>query len=470
MRNKMSEAPTSVEPMAKTTDHRCSECGWTTGRWAGRCGRCQAWGTVAPHAVSGARTPPPAQRALPIGKVDPTEAAKVPTGIGELDRVLGGGLVPGAVVLLGGEPGIGKSTLLLEVANRWAAKSLTSLYVSAEESAAQVRLRADRINAISDRMLVAAESDLATVLGHVEAASPQLLVIDSVQTVSTGEGAPGGVSQVRDVTTALVRVAKQRNMTVLIVGHVTKEGALAGPRTLEHLVDVVLTFEGESSGELRLVRATKNRFGPADELGCFTMTPTGIAEVTDPSGLFVSDAPASAPGNAITVSMEGRRPLMAQIQALVVRRSQKLPRRVARGVDAGRLTVLLAVLERRAGIKLHSDDVYVSTVGGAKLTDPVNDLAIAMAVASARGDWLPNGHVASFGEVGLSGEIRSVPNLSRRIAEAARLGIKLAIVPRGSKVADVPIRTVEASDVTEALRLFREQCITMEAGTLPTLT
>lgn len=386
------------------------------------------------------------------------------SGIEELDRVLGGGLVPGSVVLLGGEPGIGKSTLLLEVAHRWAARSEPALYVSAEESASQVRMRADRIGAVGDQLFVTAESDLAVILGHVEALSPRLLVLDSVQTVSTGEGAPGGVSQVRDVTNALVRVAKQRNMTVLIVGHVTKEGSLAGPRTLEHLVDVVLTFEGERSGELRLIRAAKNRFGPSDELGCFTMTPTGIAEVADPSGLFMSDAPSSAPGTAFTVSLEGRRPLITQIQALVAPRPAKIPRRVAQGVDPARLTVLLAVLERRAGMKLHSRDVYVSTVGGARVTDPANDLAIAMAVASAYGDWLPTVRVAALGEIGLSGELRRVPSLPRRLTEAARLGIDLAVVPRGSQPTGAPIATAEASHAVEALGHLWERCVTTREG------
>lgn len=468
----LSEAASSVCVMAKTiSDHRCRECDWTTPRWVGRCGRCKAWGTVEAVASpkGGITTGTRVVTAVPMSQVPSEETGRIPTGMSELDRVLGGGVVPGAVVLLGGEPGVGKSTLLLEVAHRWASDGLTSLYVSAEESAAQVRMRADRTGAVSDQLFVATETSLPAVVGQIEQVSPKLLVLDSVQTVSTGDGVPGSVSQVREVTTALVRIAKQRGLTVFIVGHVTKDGTIAGPRTLEHLVDVVLSFEGERSGELRLIRASKNRFGPSDELGCFTMSAAGMVEVPDPSGLFVSNAPSPAPGSTFTVSLAGRRPLVGEIQALVAPSPQQTARGVAQGVDSARLSVLLAVLQRRAGIKLHNRDVYVSTVGGARLTDPADDLAVALAVASAAGDWLPTDRVAAFGEVGLSGELRAVPALQRRLAEAARLGINWAIVPKGSAVGSAPFPVVEANNLASALGQFWERCVsTVSTGlTLP---
>ncbi|WP_300084010.1 DNA repair protein RadA [Propioniciclava sp.] len=430
--------------MAKNnTIHRCSECGWETPRWAGRCGRCQAWGSLSEVVTAPAgRTPRtrPTTTAQPITEVEARSARGVATGIGELDRVLGEGLVPGAVVLLGGEPGVGKSTLLLEAAARWAAAGRRTLYVTAEESAAQVRLRADRTGAVHPELYLAAESDLAVVLGHVEEVSPTLLVLDSVQTVSAGdvEGVPGGVTQVREVTTALVRVAKRRAMAVVIVGHVTKEGALAGPRTLEHLVDVVLSFEGESHGTFRMVRATKNRFGPADEVGCFEMTPDGIAEVPDPSGLFASPTHTPAVGTCVTVTLQGRRPLLTEVQALVVPSPLQSPRRVCHGVEPGRLAMTLAVLQRHAKVKLHTRDVYAATVGGGRVNDPAGDLATAVAVASAARDEPPVQRVAAFGEISLSGEVRPVPGLERRLDEAARLGVVLALVPLRSATRPAP--------------------------------
>ena len=414
--------------------HSCSECGWTSVRWVGRCGECQAWGSVvevgAPQ-LSQIRTATPLRKAVPIGRVDPDAAAATPTKVAELDRVLGAGLVPGAVVLLAGEPGVGKSTLLLEVAARWAKAGRTTLYVSGEESAAQVRLRAGRTDALADSLYLAAETDLGTVLGHVEEVDPSLLVVDSVQTIGTAEadGSPGGVSQVREVTGALVRVAKRRGMAVVIVGHVTKDGAIAGPRLLEHLVDVVLAFDGDRSSGFRMVRATKNRFGPADEVGCFEMSERGIVEVPDPSGLFTSYHQEPVPGTCVTVAMEGRRPLLTELQALVAPTVLAAPRRTMHGVDSGRLAMVLAVLERRAGVALANRDVYVSTVGGARVSDPSADLAAAIAVASAALNEGVPGRVVAIGEVGLAGELRRVPATDRRLAEAARLGFTTAVIP-----------------------------------------
>ncbi len=379
------------------------------------------------------------------------------SGVGELDRVLGGGLVPGAVLLLAGEPGVGKSTLLLEVAAQAARTGRTTLYVSGEESAAQVRIRADRTAAVHERLLFAAETDLAAVIGHIEQLRPDLLVIDSVQTISAPgvDGSAGGVTQVREVSAALTRVAKQLGIVTLLVGHVTKEGSIAGPRVLEHLVDVVLQFEGERSSRLRLVRAVKNRFGPVDEIGCFDLSDGGIVEITDPSGLFVSRHDQPVPGTCLTVTVEGRRPLLAEVQALVCpSHGGGPPRRTTSGLDSGRVAMLLAVLQRRAAVPLTELDVYLATVGGARLTEPATDLATALATASARYDrHVPQ--VVAIGEVGLAGELRRVPQTRRRLQEAARLGIPRALVPaeRGSPVDDqgLGIEVTEVSTLSEAL-------------------
>jgi len=411
----------------------------------------------APSASSGVTRGTPTSLARPIRDVPLAEAASVPTGIDELDRVLGEGLVAGAVVLLAGEPGVGKSTLLLDVASRMAAGSRRTLYVSAEESAAQVRLRASRIGALQDDLYLAAETDLGAILGQIEQVAPELLVLDSVQavTVSGTDGVAGGVAQVREVTNALVRVAKQRRLPVLLVGHVTKDGTVAGPRLLEHLVDVVLSFEGDRHSGLRLVRATKNRFGPADEVGCFEMTESGIREVSDPSRLFTSARTEPVAGTALTVTLEGRRPLLGELQALVAPTGAPSPRRVTHGLESGRVSVILAVLERKAGVRLHNKEVYVSTVGGARLSDPAGDLAVALAVASAAAEHAFHRPVIALGEVGLSGEVRRVVGLERRLAEAKRLGFDLALIPPGATGGVRGIKAVETPSVAAAVDLLR---------------
>ncbi|MFI6924924.1 DNA repair protein RadA [Nonomuraea spiralis] len=426
--------------MAKTAQkpgYRCAECGWRTSKWVGRCGECQAWGTVDEEGaragvsvVQGGATTGPA---LPIGQVKAEVAAARTTGVSELDRVLGGGLVPGAVVLLAGEPGIGKSTLLLEAAARIAERT-TVLYVTGEESAAQVRLRADRIGAIQDNLYLAAETELSALITHVDKVEPGLLVVDSVQTVGSAQatGVPGGVTQVREVAANLVRMAKERNLATVLVGHVTKDGSIAGPRTLEHLVDVVLNFEGDRHSRLRMVRAIKNRFGPTDEVGCFDLHERGIEGITDPSGLFVSRRSEPVAGTCVTVTVEGTRPLPAEVQALVARTEAQQPRRTSSGLDTYRVQMILAVLERRLNARLGGCDVFTATVGGIKLADPAVDLAVMLAVASAAGDKpLPPGLVA-LGEVGLAGELRPVKDVRRRLTEASRLGFKRALVPAGS--------------------------------------
>jgi DNA repair protein RadA/Sms len=390
---------------------------------------------------------------VPIGTVNARLATRAGTGVAELDRVLGDGLVPGVVVLLAGEPGVGKSTLLLEVAARWARNGHTTLYVTGEESAAQVRLRAGRTNAVADQLYLAAETDLATVLGHIEEVKPSLMVLDSVQTIGTAEadGSPGGVTQVREVTSALVRVAKLRGMAVIIVGHVTKDGTVAGPRLLEHLVDVVLAFEGDRHSGFRMVRATKNRFGPADEVGCFEMVDSGIVEVPDPSGLFTSNHGEPVAGTAVAVTLEGRRPLLAEIQALVAESTLSHPRRVVNGVESGRLAMVLAVLDRRCGVRLNDRDVYVSTVGGARVSDPAADLAAALAVASAACNKPVPPRLVALGEVGLAGELRRVPGISRRLSEAARLGSAEAVVPAEAGDSREQIMKVHAGMVVHSV-------------------
>ncbi len=460
----LSVLTTSVIDMAKTNmratgpraGFHCSECGWTNVRWVGRCGECQTWGSLvetgAPK-LAEIRSSVPGTRAVPIGEVSADLATRTLTGIGELDRVLGEGVVPGAVMLLAGEPGVGKSTLLLEVAARWAKAGRTTLYVSGEESAAQVRLRADRTAALADQLYLAAETDLGTILGHIEEVAPSLMVLDSVQSVGTADidGSPGGVGQVREVTGALVRVAKRRGMAVIIVGHVTKDGGIAGPRLLEHLVDVVLTFEGDRHSGFRMVRATKNRYGPADEVGCFEMAENGIVEVSDPSGLFTSDHSEPVPGTAVTVTMEGRRPLLAELQALVAPSGMPQPRRTVHGVESSRIAMVLAVLERRCRVRLFDRDVYVSSVGGAKVADPSADLAAALAVASAARDRALPQRVVALGEVGLAGELRRVPGTERRLNEAARLGFTEAVIPAQSRDPRDQLMTVHAGMLVHAV-------------------
>ncbi|PZE77691.1 DNA repair protein RadA [Curtobacterium sp. MCBD17_019] len=413
------------------TAYRCTECGWTSIKWVGRCGECQSWGTVedatavqastrgtAAVAVTGGRV------AKPITQAVGERVTHWRTGIGEFDRVLGGGIVPGAAILLSGEPGVGKSTLLLEVASRAAAAGKRVLYVSAEESVDQVRMRAERTGAMHDELYLASEVDLAVILGQIDQVQPDLVIADSVQTISSSavDGIAGGVSQVREVASTLIRVAKDRALPILIVGHVTKDGTIAGPRLLEHLVDVVCHFEGDRQTALRFIRALKNRFGPTDEVGCFDMTGDGIHEVPDPSGLFMSRAGAPVSGTCITIALEGRRALPVEVQALVVPSSAPQPRRVVNGVDSSRVAMLLAVLERRAGIKLSDSDVYVSTVGGMRLTEPGADLAIALALASAARDRPYPHTLAAAGEISLAGEIRPTTGEKQRVSEARRLG------------------------------------------------
>ncbi|MGH8792934.1 MAG: DNA repair protein RadA, partial [Stackebrandtia sp.] len=432
--------------MAKTprSSYVCSDCGHTAPKWLGRCPDCDQWGTleetapaaaiVSPRRSAAARPSSPAQS---IRQVSAEAAQAKPTGVAEFDRVLGGGLVPGAVTLIAGEPGVGKSTLLLDVAHRYAAAGHGRVLVATgEESASQVRLRADRIGALHDDLMLAAETDLAAVLGHLDAVKPGLLILDSVQTISDSsvDGVPGGVTQVRSVASGLISVAKERGITCVLVGHVTKDGHIAGPRVLEHLVDAVLHFEGDRHSTLRLLRGVKNRFGPADEVGCFDMAEDGIVGLSDPAGLFLAEAAAEpVPGTCVTVTMEGRRAMLVEVQALVGAsvKDGAMPRRTVSGLDSARLSMVLAVLDRRSGVRCLDREVYAATVGGIRVVEPAADLAVALAVSSSVSTAPVSADIVAVGEVGLTGAVRRVSGTPRRLAEAARLGFRHALVPQG---------------------------------------
>ena len=455
---------------AARAGYRCSECGATAVQWVGRCPECQAWGTIAELGATPRRAVaagPVTAAARPIAELDVAAAAARPTGVGELDRVLGGGLVPGSVVLLAGEPGVGKSTLLLEVAHRFAETSgQAALIVTGEESTSQVRLRAERTGSLGAGLYLAAENDLGALLSHVDAVQPGLLVVDSVQTISTDgvDSGAGSVAQIRAVAAAVIGVAKSRGIATVLVGHVTKDGSVAGPRVLEHLVDVVLHFEGDRHSSLRLVRAAKNRFGAADEVGCFEMREDGIAGLPDPSGLFLSDRAVAVAGTCVTVTMEGRRPLVTEVQALVNPASGGgSPRRAVSALDSARVAMLLAVLARHGGIGLGDHEVYAATVGGMAAHEPAADLAVAIALASAARDVALPPTLCAIGEVSLSGDVRRVPALGRRLAEAARLGFTTALVPqpRTDERADeraetAGIQTVPVTTLRQALSVAAE--------------
>ncbi|MBC3178364.1 DNA repair protein RadA [Corynebacterium lujinxingii] len=444
--------------------HTCSECGYSSPKWLGRCPECGSWGTLqeeasvaaAPGSVKTSALTPTAP-ATPITKVNATATHTMPSGIGELDRVLGSGVVPGSVVLMAGEPGVGKSTLLLEVASRWAAMDgRKALYVTAEESAGQVRARAERTGALKDTLYLAAESNLDVVFGHVEQVKPSLLIVDSVQTMHAAgvEGVAGGVAQSRAVTAALTTLAKTSNLPIILVGHVTKDGNVAGPRVLEHLVDVVLNFEGDRQSSLRMLRGMKNRFGATDEVGCFEQTASGIREVRDPSGLFLSHRGKTPDGSAVTVAMDGVRPILAEVQALTVDPVNKSPRRVVTGLDFNRVPMVLAVLQARCGQRTNDKDAYVATVGGVKITETATDLAVALATWSSLHETPLPAKTVVIGEVGLAGELRRVPNLGRRLQEAARLGYENAIVPSGDLERIDGMRVHQVSTLGEAIALL----------------
>jgi len=446
----------------------CSACAYESPKWHGRCPGCGEWNAIVEEAVrepragsrgpGGGRLGGSAHRALGAAKPVPLAEVKAPalarfeTGIGELDRVLGGGLVPGSLVLLGGSPGIGKSTITGSALGNLARAGRSVLYVSGEESPAQVKLRAERLGEHALRVPVLAETDLDVVVATVEAERPEVCVIDSVQTLCAADlsGTSGSVGQVREVAARLARVAKERGIALVLVGHVTKDGALAGPRVLEHLVDCVLQFEGERERTYRTVRALKNRFGSTNEVGVFEMRERGLVEVADASSRFVAEA-ARAPGSVVACAMEGSRPLLVEVQALVAATELVPPRRIANGIDRNRLALVLAVLSRHAGLRVGSSDVFVSVAGGVRIDEPGADLAVALAIGSAAaGTALERGGrpLAAFGEVGLTGELRHVPHADRREAEAAKFGLDPVVSPtdRTSTLADALSTALEGLD------------------------
>jgi DNA repair protein RadA/Sms len=441
------------------TVHTCNECGTGHPKWSGQCAGCGAWNTLledVPGGTGGFGAAGAAGAPLAMAEVsllhdiDALLSEPQPTGIGELDRVLGGGIVPGSVTLLGGEPGIGKSTLLLQLLAWWPG---TTLYVSAEESAQQVRLRAERLSAVRPDLWLANETTLAGVVDAIDRTAPSLVVVDSIQTIADQRlgSSPGSVVQVRDCAQQLVVEAKRRSTPIVLVGHVTKDGALAGPRVLEHVVDTVLSFEGDRHHALRLLRAAKHRFGSTDELGLFEMTGAGLVGVPDPSKLFLADRRSNVAGSVVVGAMDGQRPLLVEVQALTVPVHNAVPgRRNAQGLDGGRLALLLAVLERRAGLRVGDQDVYASAVGGVRLVEPGIDLGVIVAVASTLVERPVRGTDVVLGEVGLGGEVRQVAHARRRLGEAARIGFKRAIVPAASPVCD-GIELVRVRTVTEAL-------------------
>jgi len=436
--------------------HVCSECGTSHPKWSGRCSGCGDWNTLAEdvEVADGSDAPvAPSSRLGPtrIGDVGAEHGDPVTTAIDELDRVLGGGLVAGSVTLLGGEPGIGKSTLLLQLLAAWKGPTL---YVTAEESAQQVKRRAERLGATRDDLWLHAETSLPHILEAIERTRPELVVIDSIQTVSDPHlgSLPGSVGQVRGCAQRFVNEAKERDVSIVLVGHVTKEGGLAGPRVLEHVVDTVLQFEGDRHHALRLLRASKHRFGPTNELGLFEMATAGLIAVPDASSLFLADRRTGVPGSAVVPTMEGQRPIVVEVQALTNPGVAGVPpRRSALGLEGARLSMLMAVLGRRSRVQVADQDVYASTAGGVKLSEPGLDLGVCLAVVSAIRDQPLPADLAVFGEVGLGGELRQVGQAQRRLIEAGRLGFRRVVVPANSPACDVDVDVIRASTLSEAI-------------------
>lgn len=454
--------------MAKSvTKYVCQKCGYASVKWLGKCPECGAWDSLveevdAPvdrHRPSYLKT---AEHVAPktLREVDKVKVNRIPTGITEFDRVLGGGIVPGSLILLGGAPGIGKSTITLDVSMKAANRGIPVLYVSGEESEAQTAMRAERLGMASDALKVMTATELGTILVEARKDAPKLLVIDSIQTMynSELETAAGSVGQVRECTAKLLNFAKESNIAIIIIGHVTKEGNIAGPRLLEHMVDVVLQFEGDRSYTYRVLRALKNRFGSTSECGIFSMEAEGLQEVSNPSGLFLETKEKPVPGSVITATIEGNRPILAEIQALAAHTPFGMPRRTAVGVDYNRVNMLIAILEKRMGMNFGDQDAYVSAVGGMKITEPAVDLAIVGALVSSYRNVPVGAGILCLGEVGLTGELRRVGLTDRRIKEAAQLGFKRFIVPRGSFMngKKAPAGVVECRTVEEAIgAMFR---------------
>jgi DNA repair protein RadA/Sms len=455
--------------MAKEkTSFTCTECGGSSPRWLGKCPHCEAWNTLietVPESAAPGRNRFAALASTAavatLGEIEASEVERAPTGIGELDRVLGGGIVEGGVVLIGGDPGIGKSTLLLQALDALQRADIPTLYVTGEESGAQVALRSRRLGLDNSQVKVLAEIQLEKILGTIASTRPAVAVIDSIQTVYSDQltSAPGSVAQVRECAAHLTRAAKAGGTSIILIGHVTKEGALAGPRVLEHMVDTVLYFEGDTHSSFRLVRAIKNRFGAVNEIGVFAMTEKGLKGVANPSAIFLSQHSEPVPGSCVLVTLEGTRPMLVEIQALVDSGGPS-PRRLSVGLDRDRLAMLLAVLHRHAGVACLDQDVFVNAVGGVRISEPAADLAVMLAITSSlRGRPLPKGFIA-FGEVGLAGEVRPAPRGQERLREAAKLGFSVAVVPKanaprkgGRDIEGLTIHPVER--IEEAMEVVR---------------
>jgi DNA repair protein RadA/Sms len=393
---------------------------------------------------------------IAITAVSAAEGVRVSTGIDELDRVLGGGVLPGMVVLVGGDPGIGKSTLVLQAAGRMSHAGHDVLYIAGEESARQMRLRADRINALSERLLILPDTSLERVVEHIERIRPLLVIVDSVQTLSSDllQSGAGSIGQVREVTARLVEIAKTHGISIFLVGHVTKDGALAGPKVLEHMVDCVLYFEGEASQMFRILRAVKNRFGSVNEIGVFEMGREGLCEVRNPSQIFLSERPQNTPGSAVICTLEGTRPVLVEAQALATPSPLTMPRRVVTGFDLNRVSLLIAILEKRAGLHLYGQDVYLNIVGGIRVTEPAADLGVAAAIASSFRDAPLDPRTVIMGEVGLGGEVRAIPHLDVRLREAEKLGFRRALVPEHTRSLDSLASAIEVTRVISVRAAF----------------
>ena len=426
--------------MAKTkTVYFCTQCGNETPKWQGRCPACGAWNSLEEHIEKPAA--PGRAKSAPVGmsqtpkklqEVDTGSEIRFSSGMGELDRVLGGGAVAGSLVLVGGAPGIGKSTLLLQICNQLC-RERSVLYVSGEESERQLKLRAQRLGVAPDNLYILSETRLSDVLEAVETTGPDILIVDSVQTLynEENESSPGSISQVKDCTISMMQLSKSRGITVFVVGHINKDGAIAGPKVLEHMVDCVLYFEGDPNSSYRLLRAAKNRFGSTNEIGVFEMGDCGLIEVPNPSQMLLEGRPEGASGTCVACVMEGTRPILAEVQALVSKTTFNVPRRTADGFDFNRAALLLAVAEKRAGMKLNIFDAYINVIGGLRLDEPGADLPVILAVASSYRDAVIPDDLVAIGEVGLTGEIRSVSHMNQRLGEVARLGFKKVIIPRG---------------------------------------
>lgn len=445
----------------------CQECGFESAKWMGQCPGCRNWNTMVEEQVSAKQTAKAAKKKTepqPLSKINTKEENRISTGIGELDRVLGGGIVKGGLMLVGGDPGIGKSTLLLQLCQKVSAGDRKVLYVSGEESLQQIKMRAERIGEFTDNLKLLCETDLSLIADCIEKERPSLVIIDSIQTMYSEEvsSSPGSVSQVREATGLLLKIAKSSQIPVFIIGHVTKEGNVAGPRVLEHMVDTVLYFEGDRHASYRILRAVKNRFGSTNEIGVFEMHSEGLIEVENPSEYMLDGRPLDASGSIVACSMEGSRPVMIEIQALVCRSNFGFPRRTANGTDFNRVNLLMAVLEKRGKLNLSNCDAYVNITGGIRMTEPAVDLGIVLAIISSYRDLPMDEKTVVFGEVGLSGEVRTVAMAAQRIHEAAKLGFERVILPAGcmrSLRGEKPkgIELIPVSDIRELIRLLSQK-------------